>query len=249
MACSDLKKRIEFALKDLVKKHETFSLDEINTYLDPQNRMDFKEIFEIAHPFLCEMNASWHGSINPIGIIVSVNEPVVGKIHVVQNYFPDFMQEHEWSTIIELFKEKGDVKWVKILGGLLAEYIKCNPELKEVNFISPVPCEKEAVQRVGYDSNMLLANEIIKETGIPVIKVFSKTRKTNFCKIMSLNGKKEFIKGAFSLSNDVLVREKHILLLDDIMNSGTTVKQLAEMLKRSEAKKVDVLVLGKGVMA
>ena len=101
MACSDLKKRIEFALKDLVKKHETFSLDEINTYLDPQNRMDFKEIFEIAHPFLCEMNASWHGSINPIGIIVSVNEPVVGKIHVVQNYFPDFMQSCSKSPNIK----------------------------------------------------------------------------------------------------------------------------------------------------
>lgn len=245
MARPDLEKKIEFALNDLVCKRHAFSLDEVNDYFGLDERMDFKEIFEIARPILEKINVSWHGEVAPMRIVVSVKEPSVSKIHVVQNCFPDFMEEHEWGIIVELFKEKGDVKWAKILGGLLAEYIKRNPELKDVDFISPVPCEKETIEALGYDPNMLIANEIIKEINLPVIKVFYKTRKTNFCKMRSLEGKEELIKGAFVLANPDFVKEKHVLLLDDIMNSGTTVKHLAEMLEGAEAKKADALVLSK----
>ncbi|MDP2974381.1 MAG: phosphoribosyltransferase family protein [Candidatus Diapherotrites archaeon] len=243
MADFDLEKKVEFALNDLVRKRHTFSLAEVNGYLGPQHRMDFEEIFEIARPILQKMSVSWHGEVAPMRIVVSVEEPFVSKIHVVQSLFPDFMEAREWGIIVELFKEKGDSKWVKILGGLLAEYIKINPELKNVDFISPVPCEKETIEALGYDPNVLIANEIIKEISIPVVKVFSKTRKTDFCKMRSLDEKEESIKGAFSLVNPGFVKEKHVLLLDDIMNSGTTIKHLAGMLEEAEAKKADVLVL------
>ncbi|MFH1239891.1 MAG: hypothetical protein V1672_01635 [Candidatus Diapherotrites archaeon] len=238
-----LEKKIKFALNDLVKKRHTFSLDEVNEYLEPENRMDFKDIFEIAHPILQKMNVSWHGAATPPCIMISADESFIAKVHVVQQHFPDFMGEGEWSAIVELFKEKGDVKWAKILGGLLAEYMKRNPELKKVDFISPVPCDRGTIESLGYDPNMLLAAEIIKETNIPAIKVFSKTQKTNFCKMKSLNEKEELVKNTFILINEDLIREKHVLLLDDIMNSGATIKQLTGMLERAEAKKTDVLVL------
>ena len=165
MAHPDLEKKIEFALIDLVRKRGAFSLAEVNRYLGPRNRMDFKEIFEVARPILERMNVSWRGEAAPMRIVVSVNQPFVSKVHVVQRCFPDFMHDHEWGVIVGLFKENGDAKWARILGGLLAEYVKRNPELQEVDFVSPVPCERETVQRLGYDPNMLLANEVIKETG------------------------------------------------------------------------------------
>ncbi len=243
MSDFDLEKKIEFALNDLVKKKHSFSLDEVNNYLEPENKIDFKEIFEIAHPRLEKMNVSWHGIANPPCIIVSVNEPFLSNTHVVQRFFPDFMQEHEWVSIITLFKEKGDTKWVKILGGLLAEYIRRNPGLKEVDFIVPVPCEKETVQALGYDPNTLLANEIIKETNIPIVKVFSKNKKTNFCETKSLSKKEELSKDVFTLENEDAVKEKHVLLLDDILNSGTTIRELSRMLEDAGAKKASALVL------
>lgn len=239
----DLEKKVEFALNDLVKKRHSFSLDEVNNYLEPENKVDFKEIFEIATPMLEKMNVSWHGSAFPACIIVSVNEPFLSNTHVVQRFFPDFMQEHEWVSIITLFKEKGDIKWVKILGGLLAEYIRRNPGLKEVDFIAPAPCEKETVQALGYDPNALLANEIIKETNIPIVKVFSKNKKTNFCETKSLSEKEELFKKAFALENEAAVKEKHVLLLDCILNSGTTIRGLSGMLEAAGAKKASALVL------
>ena len=238
----DLEKKIEFALNDLVNRKHSFSLGEVNNYLGPENKMDFKQIFEIAHPMLEKMSVSFHGVGYPSSIIVTVKEPFLSNVHVVQRFFPDFMQEHEWVGIIASFKEKGDTKWVKILGGLLVEYVRRNPELKEVDFIVPVPCEKETAEKLGYDPNMLLANEIVKETSIPVIKVFSKTRQTNLCETKSLSEKEELIKSAFTLDNEMIM-EKHVLLLDDTMNSGTTIKELSRMLEGAGAKKASALVL------
>ncbi len=246
MADFDLEKKVEFALNDLVKKRKTFSFAEVNRYLGLQHELDFKQIFEIAYPILEGMNVSWHGAMNPVGIVVSVNEPFVSKIHVVQSYFPDFMEEQEWTAIVELFKDKGDIKWVKILGGLLAEYIQRNPKLKKVDCIIPTPANEEKLKDIGYDPCVLLAKAIRDEINVPIEKFFLKTRKTNFCRIRDLKRKEELARSAFAVVNFDTVKGKHVLLLDDVINSGTTLKTLVGLLEKAEAKKVDVLVLSKG---
>ncbi len=156
------------------------------------------------------------------------------------------MEDGEWNVIIELFKEKGDVKWVKILGGLLAEYIQRNPELKKVDCIIPTPTDKEKLQETGYDSCLLLAKTVNEETSIPIKNFFLKISKTNFCELRDLKRKQELVESAFAVINFNIVKGKHVLLLDDRVNSGTTLKTLVNLLEKTGAKKVDVLVLSKG---
>lgn len=249
MADLDLEKKIEFALNDLVRQRKTFSLDEVNGYLGQKNKMDFKDIFKIAWPMLQEMNVSWHGEGCPPRIVVSAKEPFVNKVHVIQEYFPDFMEEGEWNIIINLFKEKGDIKWVKILGGLLAEYIQRNPELKKVDCIIPTPTNEEKLRETGYDSCLLLAKAVKEEMNIPIKKFFLKNHGTNFCELGDLKRKQKLSRSAFGVINFDIAKGKHVLLLDDIINSGTTLQTLVSLLEKAEAKKVDVLVLSKGCRA
>ena len=75
------------------------------------------------------------------------------------------------------------------------------------------------------------------------MKVFSKTKKTDFCRMRSLSRKEELVKSAFTLENNAAIRGKHILLLDDVLNSGTTVNGLTGMLERAGVKKTEALVL------
>ena len=58
--------------------------------------------------------------------------------------------------------------------------------------------------------------------------------------------KQELTKTAFGVVDFDMVKGKHVLLLDDVINSGTTLKALINLLEKAEAKKVDVLVLTKG---
>jgi len=73
-----------------------------------------------------------------------------------------------------------------------------------------------------------------------------KTRDTESQKnIESAILKKENLKHAFS--TEVEVQGKKILLVDDIFDSGATIKEIAEMLKRHGAKLVAPLVIAKTV--
>ncbi|HAH58303.1 MAG TPA: RecQ family ATP-dependent DNA helicase, partial [Bacteroidales bacterium] len=73
-----------------------------------------------------------------------------------------------------------------------------------------------------------------------------KTRITEPQKIFeSAIGKKDNMKNAFTTEVDV--KEKKILLIDDIFDSGSTIKEIAGMLKRRGAELVAPLVIAKTV--
>lgn len=73
-----------------------------------------------------------------------------------------------------------------------------------------------------------------------------KTRVTDAQKIFeSAIGKKENLKNAFT--TQVNVRGKKILLIDDIFDSGSTIKEIASMLKQKSAELVAPLVIAKTV--
>ena len=74
----------------------------------------------------------------------------------------------------------------------------------------------------------------------------AKTRVTEAQKVFeSAIGKKENLKDAFTTQVDV--RGKKILLIDDIFDSGSTIKEIASMLKRHGAELVAPLVIAKTV--
>lgn len=73
-----------------------------------------------------------------------------------------------------------------------------------------------------------------------------KTRKTDPQKIFeNTYGKKENVKDAFSIIGSV--EGKSILLIDDIYDSGATIKAIATLLMKNGAKEVSPLVIAKTV--
>ena len=51
------------------------------------------------------------------------------------------------------------------------------------------------------------------------------------------------VRGAFTVTNPARVKDAHVLLVDDVITTGATVNEIAKLLKRAGARRVDVLTV------
>jgi ATP-dependent DNA helicase RecQ len=83
---------------------------------------------------------------------------------------------------------------------------------------------------------------------VPVSDGLVKTRVTDAQKIFQQHyGKSENVKDAFDYQPQEIIADKTILLIDDIYDSGATVKEIGKMLTRLGAAEIATLVIAKTV--
>ena len=124
------------------------------------------------------------------------------------------------------------------LGKMIAE---CADEYidAQVDIISWVPLSKKRLRERGYDQAKLLAQVVSKELGVPCVPVLKKVKHT---KPQSRTGGAEKrrgnISGAYITINRKYVEGKRILLIDDIVTTGSTFSECARTLGMSGADRV-----------
>ena len=115
------------------------------------------------------------------------------------------------------------------------------------DIIIPVPMTKKKVAKRGYNQSALIAKEIAKNyeklTYNSNILIKQKENKTQ-----STLGKKERIenvKNVYKIQNEQTIKEKNIVLLDDIYTTGATANECSRMLKNAGAKEVSIFTIAK----
>ena len=117
---------------------------------------------------------------------------------------------------------------------LLAEH----PELAQVDAIVPVP--PSTLRPV--DPVSLFAESLAGRLGLAVVPALVKTRQTAPQKEMhSLAQKHTNVAGAFAVQGKV--NGKHLLLVDDLFDSGATLEEITRQLHRAGAARICVLTL------
>ncbi len=114
--------------------------------------------------------------------------------------------------------------------------------------IIPVPLHGKKMKQRGYNQSIVLANLIAKQLKINVdTESCKKIRHTE--PQMGLNAKQRYrnIKNAFNYSNRS--DYQHIVLLDDVITTGSTVSELARIIKREGVQQVDVWSIARAAKA
>ncbi|GHT47574.1 phosphoribosyltransferase [Endomicrobiia bacterium] len=114
------------------------------------------------------------------------------------------------------------------------------------DFVIPVPLNILRRIKRGYNQAELLAEEISLITNIPLLKnvLFRKKITKPQFKLSKVERSKN-IKDSFFVKNDVIIKNKTILLIDDIATTSITVSSCSLALKTTGAKKVYVLTLAR----
>lgn len=148
---------------------------------------------------------------------------------------------------IWLLKYRGRKSIVHIFAPLLADLIL--DELSEealansgLYIITAVPLSAQKLQKRGFNQSELLAQEAAKILGLPFKQVVKKVKETQSQVGLTRKKRLENVRGAFATSTPLT--GKNILVIDDIITTGATLKEVAKTLKDAGAKRILSFTIG-----
>lgn len=124
------------------------------------------------------------------------------------------------------------------------QYLSVKNEIKPVDYIVPIPLSKERFKKRGYNQAELLSRELSKLVNIPTnTEIVGRVKDTVSQTKLTFKERQENLNGAFKILNRTKVKDKSLILIDDVLTTGSTVSHCAEVLKRAGAKAVYVLTV------
>ncbi len=146
--------------------------------------------------------------------------------------------------LVHFFKYKKIDYLDRFLAGFLIEKIAENDDLKDVDFIIPVPMHWFDKFRRGYNQTELLACEISKTIKVPILSdILVKHKRTVSQTTLSTKERVKNIKGAFKVKNPEILEGKKVLLIDDVFTTGATLNECSKMLRGAKVKHINALTL------
>jgi len=113
--------------------------------------------------------------------------------------------------------------------------------------IIPVPLHKKRLRERGFNQAELLCQEFVK-MGSPMARsgTLVRNKYTKPQAKLKEKARKKNIVDAFTCSDPKAIRDKTVILVDDVITTGSTLNECARVLKNAGAREVWGLALAKG---
>jgi ComF family protein len=110
--------------------------------------------------------------------------------------------------------------------------------------IVPVPLHAKRLRERGYNQSIEIARVMAKSLKIPIAHdAVVKKHSTLAQSGLNASERKKNIKNAFSVMN--VEDYKHVLIIDDVVTTGSTVNEMAKILKKNGVERVGVLSIAR----
>src|SRR5690606_13451945 len=143
--------------------------------------------------------------------------------------------------ILHRLKYKGDRRVGLLLGRLMAEDILASGRFCTVDAILPVPLHPRKERRRGYNQSAVLAQGMREVWHVPVwtdvlvreVRTATQTRRGRLERWRN-------VRTAFATPRPDVLRDRHVLLVDDVVTTGATLEACAAVLAEVPGTRVSV---------
>ncbi len=125
------------------------------------------------------------------------------------------------------------------IGKMLADYFAESDLLGEVVTFVPMPTSRQKDR--GYNQAEEICKQFSLLTEIPMVDTLNKQETAYKQAKLGYDERQQNIINTFSIKDKSLVKNKCVLLIDDVITTGATVSECAKVLLKAGAKQVDVL--------
>ena len=151
------------------------------------------------------------------------------KLPFIMECYSPLYYENDVKDSLHRYKFGGLQFYSKVYAGLIFE----NTSIKNLNydFISYVPLSAGRLRDRGYDQAKLIAEDLAKPTGKKCIRTLDKIKNTKAqSRTGAFDARSKNISGAYRICKNTDVKGKTILLIDDIITTGSTLSEAASQL-------------------
>jgi ComF family protein len=155
---------------------------------------------------------------------------------------------------IPAFKYNSKLSLAKVFEQLLFETFIKHYAKQKIDIIMPIPLHKKKLKERGFNQAFFLIRNFkklyaqnFKKSCLIKIDISSLVRikRTQPQTGFDIQQRKKNLANAFKVVNENAIKNKNILLIDDVLTTGTTCNEAAQKLLKHGAKKVDALVLAR----
>ena len=118
--------------------------------------------------------------------------------------------------------------------------------IKTYDIILPVPISKKRYKQRGYNQTELIAREIRKRTDIELVTNCLYKEKNNVPQsTLNKEDRIENVKNAYIIKNSKIIKDKRVIIFDDIYTTGSTVNECSKLLKQNNVKEILEMTIAK----
>ncbi|MBW1889196.1 MAG: ComF family protein [Deltaproteobacteria bacterium] len=154
------------------------------------------------------------------------------------------IHDQSLMSIIHAYKYGGKVLLAEPLSKLLAAVYERHWRPASIDLVLPVPLHAARLRSRGFNQAYLLVRPWEKVVARDLLR---RTRPTPPQTGLGRKSRLSNVRGAFAVDDRLSIKNKRILLVDDVYTTGATVIECARVLQKCGASKVDILTVARAV--
>lgn len=179
----------------------------------------------------------------------TVNNESFGKFYgkIPVEFAASLMYFHKKGVVQEMMhklKYKGHQEIGKAIGDWYSEDLKSIKEIENADYIIPVPLHKKRLKNRGYNQVTKFGEALSQNLNIPlndtilIRNIYSETQTKK-----SFLGRSDVVVSVFGVNYDETYHNKHFVLIDDIITTGSTLESCGRELLKIPGAKLSIVCM------
>ena len=166
-------------------------------------------------------------------------------------YFDEHAYIFEHNSIIREKIIEYKFKSKPYLGKMFSEFFVKNEKMcgffEKYDIIIPVPMTNKKIKERGYNQTEIIAKIISQNiTNITMQKnVLIKYKNNKVQSQLNKEQRQQNVQNVYELNNEEIIKNKNILILDDIYTTGATCNECAKTLRKAQPNKIGIITIAK----
>jgi len=144
------------------------------------------------------------------------------KLRKLNNIYYIWDYNEEFKKLIFSYKYNRKKSLAKLIARLIEQEFKFIIQKEKIDFIVSVPINKKRENERGYNQ----VDEILKQLNVNYVEIKRIKNTEKMHKLLNEKLREENIRGSFRIESDFDFKNKKILLVDDIITTGATLKEI-----------------------